>query len=382
MKKASLLCLLFLLVACSQRQNTSLPDGPVVLKMDLSKESDPKRVAEFIQGMEIRLVPLETTDESIMNSTRPFVSADGIFTYDYDQSAIFHFGLDGEYINTIQRQGQGGEEYNGIRNWTVRDGYVYILDQICIQVYDLQGNHIKRIPVEIGAYDLLITPDGKYVTSSRINEPYILKIYDDAGKIAEYTPDTEKLKDIINFARPAYNTLGWHNGDIYFCQYYDHTIYHLKDGEVKPLYIVDLGPDRIPEEMFEGTPDQKANSLETNKYNMVVSLQELTITDEWIIFNPEKWAKTKIVYYNKNEDFYIINNSLPYPYSTIFGEYKPPAGCINGEYYFLIQATDMKELLEDLQAKGDMVKYDFLKDLDPGTIDEDDNAWAVFYKLP
>jgi hypothetical protein len=91
-----------------------------------------------------------------------------------------------------------------------------------------------------------------------------------------------------------------------------------------------------------------------------------------------------IIYYNRNNDSYITNKGLELPYSMLFGGINAPLGrTIKGEYYSLIESFQLREMILDLANKDKEYKskYEFLKDIDPSGIDDNDNPWLVFYTL-
>ena len=104
------LLLAFSLSSCKQssRNDNSNSELPVI---DLEKEYPVKRI-DIHEIADVEYIPLETTDESLLQTPTSWsVSEDTIVIFDVLQHSIFVFDGQGKHIRTINRFGQGPEEY-------------------------------------------------------------------------------------------------------------------------------------------------------------------------------------------------------------------------------------------------------------------------------
>ena len=80
----------------------------------------PSRTIEMEDIAEVRYVPLETTDQSLIQGIHKMATSDDkIVICDLVQNTIFIFDKDGHFINSINKEGSGPQEYSAIHNFAV-----------------------------------------------------------------------------------------------------------------------------------------------------------------------------------------------------------------------------------------------------------------------
>jgi hypothetical protein len=242
-----------------------VPSGKTkIVRIDLNADTDAKTTAAFLNRLSIRLVPMETTEASLFNGNTSdvIVYDDGIFVLDMQQYSVLHFGKEGSFINRIFRQGSGPGEYLRTTSMAVANKVVSILDLWGRQVqqYDLSGNHLRSIPVERG-YDMVVLPSGDLAISGSYVDEFILNVYDTTGaKTAGYFPRQDNLAD-MTLTRAPENTLGIYDSGVYIANYFDPSIYLIKDNKVDTLFIFDFGAHNLPGDFLVGTPDVKMDNF-------------------------------------------------------------------------------------------------------------------------
>ena len=139
------LFLVFSLPSCQQSSRSDYASGLPVI--DLEKEYPVKRI-DIHEIADVEYIPLETTDESLLQTPTSWsVSEDTIVIFDVLQHSIFVFDGQGKHIRTINRFGQGPEEYYTALHVDTdfSKGEIYVNAHPKIVVYDFNGNYKRTI---------------------------------------------------------------------------------------------------------------------------------------------------------------------------------------------------------------------------------------------
>lgn len=182
-----LICLVYLLLSsCSNQKVTE-----IVLMADLSpEESRPKWTELFSDRYEI--TPLETTSGSLIgqiDKIRKF--RNHYYILSSNGKTIHRFDKDGKFVSSLNKQGQGPEEYPRIEDFDVYDingkTEVWISDNKSLKIYDATDFSFKRkisYPFVIHKFKKMENSHVLLVTGQNEN---ILTLVDKEGKIiAEY----------------------------------------------------------------------------------------------------------------------------------------------------------------------------------------------------
>lgn len=139
---------------------------------------------------DIRYVPLETTDDCLMNNEFYIMQYTG---EDIITSGIFHFDKNGKFLNKIGNKGQGPEEYlQGLfafGDW--KNKLLYVQNWTTLTCYGFDGKFVKSIP----------TPQLNMGAAGLFDENHILysnDIYyaDKANPIQLYMVDSQSGKTV------------------------------------------------------------------------------------------------------------------------------------------------------------------------------------------
>lgn len=373
--------LLSLFFSCTQSNNPI--NSPETINIDLESAQNEKGIVDFQSRFEIRLISLETTSESLVGEIRRLiVSGNNIFVTDDTQNAIFHFDNKGKFIKKIDRHGRGPQEYMGLMDIAVHDEKLYVFSMNDVKQYDFDGNFICGFPVDVSD-QFTVDDSGQVIVASRYTQPYRLTVYSDSGeKMAQYFPSNLTDSKLI---RCSEYSMGNYDGGVYVANYFDPTIYYLKNGEVKPMFILDFGKNNMPEEVLEGSSENRMDNFTKHRENSIMAINHITITDDWLIFWPEKSRDFYVVYYDRNQKSYNTNRGFNAPYSTFFGKYRAPKGynSLTGEFYSTVSSFNMIDMMKELTDNAPDYKktYPFLSKIDLSAINENDNPWLVFYNL-
>lgn len=178
----SFLCLCCVLSVSAQK--------PVVINLAKAISESPKEIMLNELASGIRYVPLETTDDCLMNNEFYIMQYTG---EDIITSGIFHFDKNGKFLNKIGSKGQGPEEYLqdlfAFGDW--KNKLLYVQNWTTLTCYGFDGTFVRSIP----------TPQLNMGAAGLFDENHILysnDIYyaDKANPIQLYMVDSQNGKTV------------------------------------------------------------------------------------------------------------------------------------------------------------------------------------------
>ena len=178
----SVLCLCCVLSVSAQK--------PVVINLAKAISESPKEIMLNELASDIRYVPLETTDDCLMNNEFYIMQYTG---EDIITSGIFHFDKNGKFLNKIGSKGQGPEEYlQGLfafGDW--KNKLLYVQNWTTLTCYGFDGTFVRSVP----------TPQLNMGAAGLFDENHILysnDIYyaDKANPIQLYMVDSQNGKTV------------------------------------------------------------------------------------------------------------------------------------------------------------------------------------------
>lgn len=178
----SFLCLCCVLSVSAQK--------PVVINLAKAISESPKEIMLNELASDIRYVPLETTDDCLMNNEFYIMQYTG---EDIITSGIFHFDKNGKFLNKIGSKGQGPEEYlQGLfafGDW--KNKLLYVQNWTTLTCYGFDGTFVRSVPtpqLNMGAAGLF---DENHIMYS--NDIYYA---DKANPIQLYMVDSQNGKTV------------------------------------------------------------------------------------------------------------------------------------------------------------------------------------------
>lgn len=178
----SFLCLCCVLSVSAQK--------PVVINLAKAISESPKEIMLNELASDIRYVPLETTDDCLMNNEFYIMQYTG---EDIITSGIFHFDKNGKFLNKIGSKGQGPEEYlQGLfafGDW--KNKLLYVQNWTTLTCYGFDVTFVRSVP----------TPQLNMGAAGLFDENHILysnDIYyaDKANPIQLYMVDSQNGKTV------------------------------------------------------------------------------------------------------------------------------------------------------------------------------------------
>jgi len=335
-KNLILLMLIFTISTCfsCKRRDVSNQNlnGIPILSLKAIEESIID--STFLEGTEIIFLD-DTSTESLIGDidriTQIAFDDNKYFILDDKQQQILIFTDKGKHISTINRKGQGPQEYIEIWKFTLDTVQKQILlmctAPIKLMYFDYSGGFIKEEPFHNFHSD--IACDNYYFycvnVDKRISNPegYEFEIVNCSDK-----KTTKHLPILDNKNFYANHGVGLTEGrnQIHFTRRYDYVIYKLENGEVLPEYVIDFNKYSMPDKMYL-KDDEEFRALQAEKDDFVYHMTNLVSTDNQMLFF------TIIAYfiYNKKE------NSLT-GYKNIVNSYSEGRLPLNN--YIPIMKTD------------------------------------------
>ena len=239
--------------ACSEQPK----ENSNVIQVDI-ENAKPMNLADFVES--IQLVPLETTDKSLIKRIERMVIRDGKVYIQNDLQDVLVFDENGKFLlSTAQRRGQGPEDYFMMMSMDVtNDGLISIYEGFRIREYDMDLNlvnsYFPQLPDSIHSAlekrkhiklddDIYLFRDNEYTSYYSASKDSVLSI-----KHEHYHP---KSCAIVNNLR-----LLEHEGEIYFSpSYICDTLYRVNTAEHRMEPVIafhseeDINLDEMPDDM-------------------------------------------------------------------------------------------------------------------------------------
>lgn len=243
------------LVSCSEP--TRKEDS--VIKVDV-ENARPMKLAEFVES--IKLIPLETTDESLIKNIRQLMVQDGKIYINNDRRNVLVFDENGKFLlSTAKRIGQGPEDYLRAGNMDITaEGLISIDEGIRIREYDLSLRLVNTC-----------FPQVPYEVQSAQEPRKHLKLDKDTYLIREYQHTlvySVSADSVLSCRHEYHHPNSWTGNvnnlrflkqgeDIFFSpSYICDTLYrvNVKERSMEPIAVYDIGEkgvdiDNLPEGM-------------------------------------------------------------------------------------------------------------------------------------
>ncbi len=218
-----------------------------------------------------RIVVLETRDECLLSDVlevRPYLS----YLYVLDSGGMLYvFDLEGKYINSVGRRGEGPDEYLKLSAFFInkKDRCISIIDDVKNKIYsyDLTGNYLHTVSVSPSVKysdNSIMTKEGdillNYFINFGDNAAYSIMDGNDYDKnvyLKSYAP-IEVKGYLYNFSTHpmSENT----EGDIHFIMPLCDTVFVYSDKGYCPKYTVDIPGKMVERELFKTNTTEKGKT--------------------------------------------------------------------------------------------------------------------------
>ena len=218
MKKRGLLWLMAVgcLAACSE----SAPEEEVLFA-NVADESGVVKLSEVLFSH--ALVPLETTEESLVGEVMKIVKENEMYYLACDWKNILMFDGDGKYRSQIDRVGPGPGEYRHVVDFDVLGERIAVLDADKMYFYTLEGDFVRTVALPFLGTNLKLLPEGKMLLCTSREDKAIAVVDSTGGEIARYLDFTEpialrKLQAFIPYDGRIFFQNGAYTADLWWTQ--------------------------------------------------------------------------------------------------------------------------------------------------------------------
>jgi hypothetical protein len=233
----------------------------------LEENSDPELLSAVIDS--ISFLPLIEQDDFVFANINKLIMK-GKYIYIMDRfvsnSLLVFDNTTGAFVRKIGTRGNGGEEYNYMRDFDVDSEHIYLYDRRKrILKYDLQGNFIeaKGTPFNVNTFKVL--KNRKYLfTLNEENKYQVVRTDSEFNVEASFFPS---LLEYDNNRSEMHqdNIFQSVDGVIFYSILLSDTVYSFsEEGDFTGGVLFDFGQKRLPDRLRK---DVEAHMRESGKYN-------------------------------------------------------------------------------------------------------------------
>ncbi|MDR0953904.1 MAG: 6-bladed beta-propeller [Rikenellaceae bacterium] len=269
--------------SCAEKPKSATGDVELISYVDLTEKSSLQKGAKNYKPTmtdvvsEIRYIPLETTQESLIGNVSHVEVDSGLyFISDQTQSKLLVFDSEGHFLNTIGRVGRGPGEYIYL--------YSYYLDRSRKEVgvldnyerktliYNYEGKHLRDVeyPEEIFfPRASFYSPDGVVLFHHPIPDGRDLKSEYEDQLLRENDGKYDFVGNILKYRfknPPGYGgisgldrSFSYSNERLLLTSHFSNMIYTIRGDTIVPVYQVDT-PKKLAEASFFNANEDKGYS--------------------------------------------------------------------------------------------------------------------------
>ena len=332
---------------------------------------------------EVKLIPLETTDESLIDGIYKILVTDSnIYIHDrYKGGGIVIFDREGKFIERISN-GQGPGEL--LRLYDIDFDYenneLVAYQHSFLLFYSSSGQYLRRERLPFGFYNFLVIPGG-----------YIFKTLDrqDNGHLGDLEDHTVLITDkdfklesvALSYPPSDVNYGGYHylyNNDnsISITQKFSNTIhqYMHKTNKIEAKYILDYKKKMLPESYLRGTAQGFENAVDQNDYYYYLGKYVGTKSHD-VFYLCNNYIGLNTIIYRDNVSGNLKGGTAP-DFSFMEIPIIAFPSTSSGDYlvsYYLPHKNDSQLSNSSIISKEDKLKIKDMRD--------DDNPVLAFFKL-
>lgn len=246
-KVPTIMLVVLFLSSCSKPKESSQETLPAAenefVSYDLSQGLPSKRLAELVE--DIQFTRLEETKESLLSNVYKYqIVNDKIVFANYGNGDVYIFTLSGEFVNKVNRQGEGPEEHSAVKDfWVDKGAMMFFTIKNRIKKYSLSGDYISSIDIGLDAVHLIPYDNGYLLDMNYrlVNDSlkYLLVRLNDQLEIEQMllpyeTRPTSRMNTDIS-------TLYSYDGAISYMSMLSDTTFLYNEGNLRPFVHFDFG---------------------------------------------------------------------------------------------------------------------------------------------
>ena len=278
----------FCIVACSSNKGQ---DNLITIPIDPTS-SQSVDWEQLFDTASMQVIPLETTDQSLLAWVDRVIITDTLYSFSSDNS-IYTFNQNGKFLFKIAHQGRGPGEYLVLDDFYIdEDNHYYILDNNSFKIieYSPKGEFVDEI--NTGLFGLAFTKISNdlwaiFIGSSKSPSSHCRLNY--------FSKQERKI--IHEFIEISDNELNWRyfkdnnnfiprdSKNLFFTYSLNDTIYQLTEKELIPCYRFECGKHQMPQKMLKDSYNDVTDFIETIKnHDYVARITPVFLTNKEIMF--------------------------------------------------------------------------------------------------
>ncbi len=302
-KKYYRLLFLFLfsvLFSCKENIKKSSDITDIVIDPSDIKES--YDINEDYAG-DIELIPLETTDESLIARISKVIFSNGkYYILDRKSSSVLLFDSKGKYLSKLSKKGQGPDEYTRLNSFTVVNDTLWVSDdnRRLLIGYDKDFKMIKRINLweHISADHIAYSKEHILLADnwSGFKDKNIqLGMYDIKNDKVEGLLYVPKISNkVAMFKKPSQLSL-YRGTDLFIYSYCD-SIFQIEDHKAIPKYKLAF------KERYKDLKYSIEEIMAPKNKDIIKGLQDIKQMGEYILLGYADNRKFVTAMYNKKNN--------------------------------------------------------------------------------
>ncbi len=384
---SSMLILFFILISCAQKQS----EESKIISIDLDQlPADQIEISKLIK--DIRVIPLETTPESMLGSLAQLEHDNSnIFYHSNQDQTIYRFSAEGKFLNKFCHLGKGPGEYSKIRNMQIVPGtetlMVSDVRQRKMIQYDFMGNLIREfmLPSSTGMFRFLengiialhLSKMHSFVNDSICNDLVFLDMEGNiiSRQFFHNTPLQFAFGD--PFTRPN------EDGTYYYTRQFDYNLYSLKDTSLPEIaYEIDYGKYKGKIDELEGSGIEAFSAFQ--KKGKVSRIDGLVNSTEFLaIMNLRQRKASMLLFDKKSQKILTMGTDSLNNIGYLSGfPIRIPRDSYRDNFISILDAIDLITSINSMSAdqkkslRRQVEGFDRIED-----ISENDNPVLVYYKF-
>ncbi|WP_163324809.1 6-bladed beta-propeller [Draconibacterium mangrovi] len=342
---------------------------------------------------EIMYVPLETTNENLINNIDKVKFSDEyIFIKNLNPAKLYLFNRSGKYIRQIGHKGNGPNEYNTLSGFCFNEAdktiYIYASSPAKILIYDIGGRFLEKI--DCPDYHTQPFFDMEFIQPDRLlmmlcnvngNTQFSYKIFTTEFKLIQ-----SDIRPVQFSSRNYFSTI-----NEFSCYHFNNSLFVKENILNDTLYQISADNSFIPKLVFNSGKyecparfRQEFMEFVKRKDFKYILMNHIIETKEYWLYNYSFNKDEHFDYYDKslNKSFSFISTGIPNNYDN--GPSFVPLRQKNNELIGVIYSMDLIQHMYSDDFRNSIPKYpekkknfhEFVSSLN-----ENDNPVLILVKL-
>lgn len=372
MKKYILLLICVVLFACKSEKEENTSNSEVI-SVDWNKLD----VLSADNIEDLFFVPLETSDESLLGNGIEICVFDSLIYLRSDaMDRLIIYDMDGKIQKTIDRKGEGPEEYIGLRNFTVNENGIFIYDAAKRSIVQYTKDGVFKKSLRFSTYpgDYAFPYKDKYVgyTSKPSEGKRAFSIYNTDGEFINdyfdnkgYTLDTSIHQTV---------PLSCDSSGCFISFLFDNSVYYYNGDTIVEKYKFDFGDYNMTDSRKEYYLTHFWDGFDKrNPDNCIYGIDNIVKNGDWVYLFFNRMFSSRLFLNSKNGKMLTTANT------DLFFANMGSRLFINGDYFVSTVSASDVVFFQERDPNKDPNPY--VKQLREINITEEDNPVLCFFKL-